>query len=159
MGLRLWAQRRVIARLGLVELVPCSQTGIDCAGIAWSDALSNISSYYASGRWNGRANQTIVWLVREQEILLMFQRKSLQAGPERRRLGRYIAANPLWPLEELRDLRNPPFVPDPEYSPLDIRALGPHPEDPAAPPSVPARVHPLKHRRFHTVRREFPIPH
>ena len=89
----------------------------------------------------------------------MFQRKSTRAKTDRRRLGRYIAANPLWPLEELRDLRNPPFVPDPEYSPLDIRALGPHPEDPAAPPSVPARVHPFKHRRFHTVRREFPIPH
>jgi hypothetical protein len=56
-----------------------------------------------------------------------------QAGPKRRRLGRYIVANPLWPLDELRDLRNLPFGPDPEYSPLDIRALGPHPEDPAAP--------------------------
>ena len=35
-------------------------------------------------------------------------------------------ANPLWPLEELRDLGDPPFVADPEFTPFDIDALRPH---------------------------------
>lgn len=89
----------------------------------------------------------------------MFERKSPHAGPKQKRLGRYKAENPLWPLEELHDLRNPPFVPDPEFTPLDIRALGRKTEGPAGPSTVPAPVHPSKPRRFHTVRREFPIPH
>jgi hypothetical protein len=29
----------------------------------------------------------------------------------------------LWPLEELRNLRNPPFVPDPEFTPLPLERL------------------------------------
>jgi hypothetical protein len=35
-----------------------------------------------------------------------------------------ISGNPLWPLEELRNLRNPPVVVDPEFTPLAIEALG-----------------------------------
>ena len=118
-----------------------------------------MQTQYASCRWNRRANQTIVWAVRERKVLHMFQRKSLQSGPKRRKLGRYIAANPLWPLEELHDLRNPPFVPDPEFSPLDIRSLGPTRKGAVAPPTDLPRLHPSQHRRFHAVRRGFPIPH
>ena len=40
-----------------------------------------------------------------------------------RRLGGYIAGNPLWPLEELGNVRNPLFVADPEFLPCDIDAL------------------------------------
>ena len=36
---------------------------------------------------------------------------------------RYLA-NPLWPLEELRDLGDPPFVADPEFTRFDFNALG-----------------------------------
>jgi hypothetical protein len=35
-----------------------------------------------------------------------------------------ISGNPFWPLEELRNLRNPPVVADPEFTPLVIGALG-----------------------------------
>ena len=63
-------------------------------------------------------------------------------------MHRYLA-NPLWPLQELHDLRNPPFVADPEFTPLDLDALG---CDPKSAPASP------KHRRLYTFRREFPIP-
>ena len=34
-----------------------------------------------------------------------------------------------FPLKVLRDLFNPPFVPEPEYKPFDLKALGgEHPE-------------------------------
>jgi hypothetical protein len=109
---------------------------------------------------NGTGAQIrLLWALRERKVLLMFRRKSQHAGPKRRRLGRYIAANPLWPLEELHDLRNAPFVADPEFTRLDICALGPGSEGAAAPSTVPAPEHPSKPRRFPTVRREFPIPH
>ena len=32
--------------------------------------------------------------------------------------------NPLWTFEELRNLRNPPFVPEPEFNRIDVAALG-----------------------------------
>jgi hypothetical protein len=32
-------------------------------------------------------------------------------------------ANPLWPLQELRNLRNPPFVPEPEFTLFDVNPL------------------------------------
>ena len=44
-------------------------------------------------------------------------------------------ANPLWPLEELRDLGDPPFVADPEFTPFDIDALRPHDGSAFASPS------------------------
>jgi hypothetical protein len=87
----------------------------------------------------------------------MSQRKFVRArrGPRRRR---YLAANPLWTLEELRNLRNPPFVTDPEFTPFDIDALGADPQSVPALLSEPTQVRPSKHRRLHTVGREFPIP-
>ena len=87
----------------------------------------------------------------------MFKRKSMRTKTDRR--SRYIAANPLWPLEELHDLRSPPLVPDPEFSPLDIRALGRDAKGTVALPTDPSRVQPSKRRRLYTFRREFPIPH
>jgi len=33
-------------------------------------------------------------------------------------------AYPFWPLDELRDLGNPPFVADPEFTRFDLNALG-----------------------------------
>ena len=87
----------------------------------------------------------------------MLKRKSVRVrnDPGRRR---YLAANPLWTLEELRNLRNPPFVADPEFTPFEIDALGCDPPSVSASPSNPAQVRASKHRRLHTVRREFPIP-
>ena len=52
----------------------------------------------------------------------MQQRKFIRARWNARR-PRYLA-NPLWPLEELRDLRDPLFAADPEFTPFDIEALG-----------------------------------
>jgi len=87
----------------------------------------------------------------------MLQRKFVRVRNDPRR-RRYLAANPLWTLEELRNLRNPPFVADPEFIPFEIDALGPDPKSAPALPSDPTQVRPSKHRRLHTVRREFPIP-
>jgi hypothetical protein len=50
-------------------------------------------------------------------------RKSSASGCDLKTRKRY-AANPLWPLEELRDLCDPPFVADPEFTRFDIDALG-----------------------------------
>jgi hypothetical protein len=50
------------------------------------------------------------------------QRKTIRVRWNTRRL-RYLA-NPLWPLEELSDLRDPLFVADPEFAPFNIEALG-----------------------------------
>ena len=51
----------------------------------------------------------------------MSKRKSRPRWDARRR--RYLA-NPLWPLEELRDLfHNPPIVADPEFTSFKIKAL------------------------------------
>ena len=57
---------------------------------------------------------------RERNALLMLQREFIRVRSDPRR-RRYLA-NPLWPLEELHDLRNPPFVADPEFTPFDIYA-------------------------------------
>ena len=70
----------------------------------------------------------------------MLKRKFVRARKDPRR-RRYLAANPLWTLEELRNLRIPPFVADPEFTPFEIDALGCDPQ------SVPALLS-----------REFPIP-
>jgi hypothetical protein len=48
----------------------------------------------------------------------------LRNGQARGRLSLSVSGNPLWPLEELRNLRNPPFVADPEFAPVVIGALG-----------------------------------
>jgi hypothetical protein len=77
----------------------------------------------------------------------MLKRKLVRARNDPRS-RRYLAANPLWTLEELRNLRNPPFVADREFTPFEIDALGCDPKSASALPSD----------RSHTVRREFPIP-
>src|SRR5258708_30311068 len=55
----------------------------------------------------------------------MSKRRSLWFRSALRKPNRCLA-NPLWPLEELRDLRNRPFVADPEFTPFDIGALRRH---------------------------------
>ena len=95
---------------------------------------------------------------RECKALLMAQRKFIRVRSDSRRRGRYLLANPLWPLEELRDLRNPPFVADPEFTPFDVAGLRCDPKSAPASPSDSTQVRPTKRRRLHTVRREFPIP-
>ena len=50
----------------------------------------------------------------------MSQRKIIRVRNDTRRRRRYLPSNPLWPLEELCDLRNPPFVADPEFTPFDV---------------------------------------
>jgi hypothetical protein len=87
----------------------------------------------------------------------MSLRKFTRVRSDPRRQSR-LAGNPLWPLEELHDLRNPPFVADPEFTPFDIDAFGCDPKSTPASPSDPTQVRPSKHRRLYTVRREFPIP-
>jgi hypothetical protein len=87
----------------------------------------------------------------------MLQRKLVRVRNDPRRRP-YLAANPLWTLEELRNLRNPPFVADPEFSPFEIDALACDPKSAPTLPSDPTQVRPSKHGRLHTVRREFPIP-
>ena len=69
-----------------------------------------------------------------------------------------MAANPLWTLEKLHDLHNPPFVADPEFTPFEIDALRCDPKNALTSPSDPTQVRPSKHQRLQTVRREFPIP-
>jgi hypothetical protein len=53
----------------------------------------------------------------------MLQRKFVRVRSDPRR-RRYLAANLLWTLEELHDLRNPQYVADPEFTPFKIDALG-----------------------------------
>src|SRR5437016_13610059 len=88
----------------------------------------------------------------------MLGREFIRVRSDPRRLGRYQAGNPLWPLEELHDLHKPPFVADPEFTPFDIDALRCNPQSAPAPPGDRTRVRPSKHRRLCTVRRKFPIP-
>jgi hypothetical protein len=88
----------------------------------------------------------------------MLRRKFIRFTSDPRRLGRYQAGNPLWPLEELHDLHKPPFVAEPEFTPFDIDALRCNPQNAPALPGDRVQVRPPKHRRSCTVRREFPIP-
>src|SRR5260221_7774363 len=88
----------------------------------------------------------------------MSQRKIIRVRNDARRRRRYLTGNPLWPLEELYDLRNPPFVADPEFTPFDVHALGSDPKNALASPSDPGQVPPSEHGCSHTVRRKFPIP-
>ena len=67
---------------------------------------------------------------RERKPSLMLQRKCIRVRSDPSRRGGWLAGNPLWPLEELHDLRNPRFVADPEFTPFDIDALGCDPKVP-----------------------------
>jgi hypothetical protein len=88
----------------------------------------------------------------------MSQRKIIRDRNEARRRRHYLTGNPLWPLEELYDLRNPLFVADPEFTPFDVHALGCDSKNALASPSDPAQVPPSKHWCSRTVLRKFPIP-
>src|ERR1700730_6392554 len=85
----------------------------------------------------------------------MSQRKFIRVRSDPRR-HRYLA-NPLWPLGELHDLRNQPFVADPEFSSFDIDALECDPKSAPVLPSSPTQVRSPKHRLLY-FRMEFPIP-
>ena len=69
---------------------------------------------------------------------------------------RYLA-NPLWPLEELRDLRDPPFVADPVFTRFDLHTLG---RDDCRGASLSSSKAPRSHlpKRGRLVKAEFPIP-
>src|SRR5690349_16125007 len=72
-----------------------------------------------------------------------------------RRAARYLAGNPLWPLEELHNVRNPPFIADPEFAPFDIDTLGSQVRRLAASPNDPGQFRWSKHLCLHGI----PIPH
>jgi hypothetical protein len=81
----------------------------------------------------------------------MSKRKIIRVRNDARRRRRYLNGNPLWPLEELYDLRNPPFVADPEFTPFDVHALGCDPKNALASPKRPwasssVRTRVLAHR-------------
>jgi hypothetical protein len=77
--------------------------------------------------------------------------KSSAPGCDLKTRKRYVA-NHLWPLEELRDLGDPPFVADPEFTRFDIDALRSQDRRISAPT--------LARRSGHlgSYTREFPIP-
>jgi hypothetical protein len=79
----------------------------------------------------------------------MSHRKIIRVRSDARRRDCYLAGNPLWPLEELYDLRNPPFIGDPEFTPFDIHVLGCGPKSAPASPSDPTQVRPSKHRNLY----------
>ncbi len=85
----------------------------------------------------------------------MLRRKFNQVRSDPRKLGRYQAGNPLWPLEELHDLDKPPFVADPEFTAFKIDAL---PQGDPALPGDAMQVRASKHRRSRIFQREYPIP-
>jgi hypothetical protein len=62
------------------------------------------------------------------------------------------------PFKVLHDLHNPPFVADPEFTPLNVGTLVCNSKNAPSSPIGPTRVCHSKHRRLSTVRREFPIP-
>jgi hypothetical protein len=72
----------------------------------------------------------------------MLKKRFSRVRNEPKRRGCSLAGNPLWPLEDLRNLRRPPFVADPEFTPFAIEALGSRPQNSFS----------------FTARREFPIP-
>jgi hypothetical protein len=77
--------------------------------------------------------------------------KSSAPGCDLKTRKRYVA-NPLWPLEELRDLSDPPFVADPEFTRFDIDALRSQ-ERRVSAPTLARRSGQLR-----SYAREFPIP-
>jgi hypothetical protein len=66
-----------------------------------------------------------------------------------------MSENPLWALEELRNLRNPPFIADPEFVAFEIGALGDKRQSAPPSPNDPAQPRPLKHLCKYGV----PLPH
>jgi hypothetical protein len=88
----------------------------------------------------------------------MSKRKIIRVRNDARRRRRYLTGNPLWPLEELYDLRNPPFVADPNSLPSMSMLSDVTPKTRWRRPSDPGQVPPSEHGCSHTVRRKFPIP-
>ena len=89
-------------------------------------------------------------------ISFMLERKSSRPRWDARR-RRYLA-NPLWPLEELRDLRDPLFVADPEFTSFKIDALRSDLQTSGlASRGVRQARRPAK-SKFYRFRREFSIP-
>ena len=87
----------------------------------------------------------------------MLRRKFTRARSDPR-TRRFIAANPLWPLQELYDLRDPPFVADPEFIPFDIDALRCDPKNAPASPSDVTRVWVPQRQHLRPFQKEFPTP-
>jgi hypothetical protein len=65
-------------------------------------------------------------------------------------------ANPLWTLEELRNRRNPPFVPEPEFIRIDVASLGSDRRVASMRPNLSTQERPLKRWRIPKV--DYPIP-
>jgi hypothetical protein len=87
----------------------------------------------------------------------MTPRKSSAPGCNLEKTRKRYVANPLWPLEELRDLRDAPFVADPVFAQFDLNALGGDDCRGASSSSSKApRCHLSKRGRL--VKAEFPIP-
>jgi hypothetical protein len=74
-----------------------------------------------------------------------------------RSVRRHSPANPLWTLEELHDLRHPPFVADTEFARFDLDALVHNDSQRASLLSSKATRHPVSERgkRFKAA---FPVP-
>jgi hypothetical protein len=100
------------------------------------------------------------WLLAYLFVSLITDRISSRRATRPRwnaRRPRHLA-NPLWALEELRDLRDPLFVADPEFTHFKIEALGSESET-ADVSSVDARQFRLPAESpFYRFEREFPIP-
>jgi hypothetical protein len=91
----------------------------------------------------------------------MLKNKRLRVRPaqDRRCLPLSISGNPLWPLEELRNLRHPTVVADPEFTPLVIDALGSQAKAAFAPVLGSSQVKTLVGPRSFPCRKEYRIPH
>ena len=94
------------------------------------------------------------------EALLMLKKKCIRfrRAQDRSCLPLSISGNPLWPLEELRNLRNPPVVADPEFKALTIEALGGQAKDAFASAPDGTQIRTSVVRRSFVGRREFRIP-
>jgi hypothetical protein len=90
--------------------------------------------------------------------LLMRKRRSVRVTSEPKRRGWSRVGNPLWPLEDLRNLRSPPFVADPEFTPFTIDAFGREPKGALASASDPTRIRPSQRQRLCTGQRQIQIP-
>jgi hypothetical protein len=87
---------------------------------------------------------------------LMPSKKSYAPGCDLKTRKRYVA-NPLWPLQELRDLGAPPFVADPAFTRFDLNALGGADCRGASLPSSKATPCHLS-KRGKLLKARFPIP-
>jgi hypothetical protein len=90
-----------------------------------------------------------IWLLAYFFVSAITKRLFPSTRPRWNARRRRYLANPLWPLEELRDLRDPPFVADPEFAPFKIEALRYD--------SQTSDVSSIE-SPFYRFKREFPIP-